>query len=411
MTTSRVKAPGSRGRPAGPHRRHPEGDGVVHLRQRPATARACSGALRPVARTPRSRSRASTSRAPSAMPGVVSRHGGRGSAGEEPLRPQLRRPARARRRRRFAMSASRSAIVAAESQWAADAAARAVIIDLEPLPPVFDMEQAMLPDRAEASRVRQRPAARPPGGWRPRARFGGRLGRGLLRDRDAGSGAARPRSRAGGPGSRRRYRSLRRHAVASRRPRAGRPLPGSAGRQGAHPPGRRRWSVRVARGHPHAGPRVRPGAPHRPGRQDGYGREESFHGHVHRHPSRIWMRHGATRDGKLCAVIARLLFDGGAYASSSPAVIGNAITLAVGPYVVPNVHVEGTVVYTNNPSCGAMRGLRRAAGVLRPRGADGQTGAGARHGPDRSPPAERGGVGLASSQLVRSSGAAPRSAS
>jgi len=30
-----------------------------------------------------------------------------------------------------------------------------------------------------------------------------------------------------------------------------------------------------------------------------YSRQESFHGHVHRHPFRIWMRHGATRDGRL----------------------------------------------------------------------------------------------------------------
>jgi CO/xanthine dehydrogenase Mo-binding subunit len=88
-----------------------------------------------------------------------------------------------------------------------------------------------------------------------------------------------------------------------------------------------------------------------------YGREESFHGHVHRHPSRIWMRHGAMRDGRLVTVDARLLFDGGAYASSSPAVVGNAVTFAAGPYEVPNVHVEGTVVYTNNPPCGAMRGF------------------------------------------------------
>lgn len=88
-----------------------------------------------------------------------------------------------------------------------------------------------------------------------------------------------------------------------------------------------------------------------------YGREESFHGHVHRHPSRIWIRHGATRDGRLVTVDARLLFDGGAYASSSPAVIGNAVTFAAGPYEVPNVRVEGTVVYTNNPPCGAMRGF------------------------------------------------------
>ncbi len=69
------------------------------------------------------------------------------------------------------------------------------------------------------------------------------------------------------------------------------------------------------------------------------------------------MRHGATRDGRLVAVDARLLFDGGAYASSSPAVVGNAATFAAGPYEVPNVQVEGTVVYTNNPPCGAMRGF------------------------------------------------------
>ena len=88
-----------------------------------------------------------------------------------------------------------------------------------------------------------------------------------------------------------------------------------------------------------------------------YGREESFFGHVHRHPSRIWLRHGAARDGRLVAVDARLLFDGGAYASSSPAVLGNAATFAAGPYEVPNARIEGTLVFTNNPPCGAMRGF------------------------------------------------------
>ena len=88
-----------------------------------------------------------------------------------------------------------------------------------------------------------------------------------------------------------------------------------------------------------------------------YGREESFHGHVHRHPSRTWIRYGATRDGKLVTADVRLLLDGGAYASSSPAVIANASTFAAGPYEVPNVRLEGTVVYTNNPPCGAMRGF------------------------------------------------------
>ncbi len=88
-----------------------------------------------------------------------------------------------------------------------------------------------------------------------------------------------------------------------------------------------------------------------------YSREESFYGHVHRHPSRIWMRHGARRDGTLVNIYARLLIDGGAYASSSAAVIGNASTFAAGPYEVPNALIEGTCVYTNNPPCGAMRGF------------------------------------------------------
>ncbi|MFE0147621.1 xanthine dehydrogenase family protein molybdopterin-binding subunit [Nonomuraea sp. NPDC059007] len=88
-----------------------------------------------------------------------------------------------------------------------------------------------------------------------------------------------------------------------------------------------------------------------------YGREESFFGHVHRHPA--WMRyeHGATRDGRLVYVKAEILLDGGAYCSSSPAVVGNAASLGVGPYEVPNVRVVATGVYTNNPPCGAMRGF------------------------------------------------------
>ncbi|HEX6262193.1 MAG TPA: molybdopterin cofactor-binding domain-containing protein, partial [Actinomycetota bacterium] len=88
-----------------------------------------------------------------------------------------------------------------------------------------------------------------------------------------------------------------------------------------------------------------------------YGREESFFGHVHRHPARIWMRHGATSEGRLVSVRARIVIDGGAYSSSSAAVIANATTFAAGPYEVPNALLEGTCVYTNNPPCGAMRGF------------------------------------------------------
>ena len=88
-----------------------------------------------------------------------------------------------------------------------------------------------------------------------------------------------------------------------------------------------------------------------------YGREESFFGHVHRHPARIWARTGARRDGTLVNARVRLLLDAGAYTSSSSAVLLNASTFAAGPYEVPNALIEGTSVYTNNPPTGAMRGF------------------------------------------------------
>lgn len=88
-----------------------------------------------------------------------------------------------------------------------------------------------------------------------------------------------------------------------------------------------------------------------------YSREESFFGHVHRHPATMVFEHGATRDGRLVFVRAEIVLDGGAYASSSSAVVGNAAALGIGPYVVPNASIDSTAVYTNNPPCGAMRGF------------------------------------------------------
>jgi CO/xanthine dehydrogenase Mo-binding subunit len=88
-----------------------------------------------------------------------------------------------------------------------------------------------------------------------------------------------------------------------------------------------------------------------------YNREESFVGHIHRHPAKIWMEHRATREGELVNVRARILLDGGAYASSSTAVTSNAASFACGPYQVDNALIESLCVYTNNPPCGAMRGF------------------------------------------------------
>jgi xanthine dehydrogenase D subunit len=88
-----------------------------------------------------------------------------------------------------------------------------------------------------------------------------------------------------------------------------------------------------------------------------YSREESFFGHVHRHPAKLYYEHAAMADGTLVSVTARTYLDGGAYTSSSPAVVANAATLGAGPYQVPNVSIDVYAAFTNNPPCGAMRGF------------------------------------------------------
>jgi CO/xanthine dehydrogenase Mo-binding subunit len=86
-------------------------------------------------------------------------------------------------------------------------------------------------------------------------------------------------------------------------------------------------------------------------------REESIIGSNLRHAASIHYRTGARRDGTLVAREARVLLDGGAYASESPFVTMKALIHAAGPYRVPHVQVECTTVYTNKTYCGAFRGF------------------------------------------------------
>ena len=88
-----------------------------------------------------------------------------------------------------------------------------------------------------------------------------------------------------------------------------------------------------------------------------WNREESIRGHHKRHSFYIHHKVGATKDGKITAMEIELVADCGAYASSSTAVLANAVLLSTGPYQVPNVSVDGHVVYTNNLRTGAMRGF------------------------------------------------------
>ncbi|HVR76903.1 MAG TPA: molybdopterin cofactor-binding domain-containing protein [Acidimicrobiia bacterium] len=88
-----------------------------------------------------------------------------------------------------------------------------------------------------------------------------------------------------------------------------------------------------------------------------YPRAESFAGHVHRHPAWLRYRHEADDEGRLVRVEARVVIDGGAYASTTSAVLANACYFVVGPYRCDSVAVDGVGVRTNNPPCGAMRGF------------------------------------------------------
>ena len=88
-----------------------------------------------------------------------------------------------------------------------------------------------------------------------------------------------------------------------------------------------------------------------------YGREESFVGHVHRHPARMWYTTGADAAGNLVFTRATIVLDGGAYASSSGAVTANAACFGPGPYRMPNALIWCGSARTNSVPNGAMRGF------------------------------------------------------
>ena len=124
-----------------------------------------------------------------------------------------------------------------------------------------------------------------------------------------------------------------------------------------------------------------------------YSREESFFGHVHRHPA--WMRyeHGADEDGRLVYVRAEIVLDGGAYASSTPAVVANAATL--GRRAVRGTQRRHRLLRRlhQQPAVRGDARLRRGAGRVRLRVADGPARRGRRAGPGGDPDAQRAGRG------------------
>lgn len=88
-----------------------------------------------------------------------------------------------------------------------------------------------------------------------------------------------------------------------------------------------------------------------------WSREESILYHHKRHPIKIQTKWGATQDGRVIAMQARVVGDAGGYNYTSNKVMGNANMMAAGPYEIDNIHVDTYAVYTNNIPTGAFRGF------------------------------------------------------
>ncbi len=86
-------------------------------------------------------------------------------------------------------------------------------------------------------------------------------------------------------------------------------------------------------------------------------REESIVGSTIRHASRIHYRIAAKKDGTITGKEIKILLDGGAYAAESPFVVMKALIHSAGPYIIDNIKVESTAIYTNKTYCGAFRGF------------------------------------------------------
>ncbi|HLZ41707.1 MAG TPA: molybdopterin cofactor-binding domain-containing protein [Candidatus Sulfotelmatobacter sp.] len=87
-----------------------------------------------------------------------------------------------------------------------------------------------------------------------------------------------------------------------------------------------------------------------------YTREEVFWAHRGRPRTIIDLKTGVKKDGRITAVKARVVQDGGAYCSYGVVTILYSGALLGALYDIPNIQYNGYRVLTNKPACGAMRG-------------------------------------------------------
>ena len=86
-------------------------------------------------------------------------------------------------------------------------------------------------------------------------------------------------------------------------------------------------------------------------------RAESLLVHPKRHAMEMEFTTACDENGILTAMKATLVSDTGAYASLGGPVLQRACTHAAGPYNYQNIDIDGKAIYTNNPPAGAFRGF------------------------------------------------------
>jgi 4-hydroxybenzoyl-CoA reductase subunit alpha len=87
-----------------------------------------------------------------------------------------------------------------------------------------------------------------------------------------------------------------------------------------------------------------------------YTREEVFWAHRGRPRTIVDLKTGVAKDGRITAVAAKVIQDGGAYCSYGVVTILYSGALLGALYEIPHIQYDGYRVLTNKPACGAMRG-------------------------------------------------------
>lgn len=71
----------------------------------------------------------------------------------------------------------------------------------------------------------------------------------------------------------------------------------------------------------------------------------------------IVIRTAVNAEGRIVAKSARIVLDGGAYADTGPAIATKAANRIIGPYLIPNLKLESSAVYTNKVPGAAFRSI------------------------------------------------------